>query len=105
MRYKQRGQNSEYPNEIDTWKWGEDVPEWLSDISKIAAVDSVTSKVQLEILPTNTGGFSLRDSSGRDTLITVNSKKDYICREADIKESKLFVLSPLQLKLLYYGYE
>lgn len=97
---KQRGENIEFPSEIETWKWGEPVPEWLSDIAKVAAIDDKTSQVQLEILPTNTGGFSLKDSGGRDTLITVPSKKDFVCKGSD---GKVFVLTPLQLKLLYYG--
>lgn len=103
MTYRQKGQNSDFPNEIETWCWGETVPEWLSDIAKVAAIDSNTSKVQLEVIETNTGGFSLKDSSGQGTLITLLDKRDILCREAGKKGSRLFTLTALQLKLLYYG--
>lgn len=103
VRYRQRGEDSTFPSHITTWTLGEDVPEWLSDIAKIAAIDSNTSKISLEIRETNTGGYELLDSSGQRTLIKFGSKTDVLCKGLDLK-GQMFIMSPLQLNLVYERY-
>lgn len=97
----QRGENSKYPISIETWTWGEEVPEWLSDQAKISAIDSETNKVSLEIRNTNSGGYEIIASSGQTTLLTTKHKDDYVC--LDLAKGGLFVLTKDQLNLLYYG--
>ena len=89
-KYKQKGTNSAFPQEVETWIWGEDIPEWLSD---------------LEHRDLSSGGYELLDSSGQHTLVRASSKKDYICRDLSKKKGGLFVLTPLQFNLIYYGTE
>lgn len=102
-QYKQRGVNNAYPLEIETWKWGEDIPEWLSDLAKIGAIDSETNKVFLEHRELSAGGYELLDSSGSGTLVRTTSKGDYVCRDLSKKKGGLFVLTPIQLNLIYNG--
>jgi hypothetical protein len=104
MKFIQSGYNGKYPRVIETWTWGEDVPEWLSDIAKVGAIDGTTNKVFLECRDLNNGGYELLDSSGQSSLVKAASRKDYICRELNRKGGKLFALTPSQLKLMYMSY-
>ncbi|MBR2245872.1 MAG: hypothetical protein IJ880_02400 [Bacilli bacterium] len=104
-KYKQKGTNSAFPQEVETWIWGEDIPEWLSDLAKIGAINGETNKIYLEHRDLSSGGYELLDSSGQHTLVRASSKKDYICRDLSKKKGGLFVLTPLQFNLIYYGTE
>ena len=94
--FVQRGLNSKYPNKIKTWRFGEKVPEWISDIAKVIFIDA-EGNITLDHRETNTGGLEFLDSSGNRILFTIKSKEDYVCTG----DGKLFVLRPLQLELLY----
>ena len=37
--FRQTGENEAYPKEIITWRKGDEVPEWLSDIARIKSYD------------------------------------------------------------------
>ena len=95
---KQKGRNDRYPRTIQTWRKGEVVPEWLSDIAKIAGLVGKSGNPSLDVIPITSGGYQIRDSSGTGILISVSNERDYVCRGDD---GKLFTLSPTQLKLLY----
>ena len=99
-RYKQRGYNKKYPLKIITWQLGEAVPEWLSNIAKVGAIDSGTGELKLEMRDTNTGGFELLDSSGSISLVKTKGKFDLICKDLD-SLGNIFSLTPLQFNLIY----
>jgi len=101
--YKQRGNNDKYPLEVLTWKLGEDVPDWLSDLAKIGAMDANTNKVSLETRNTNQGGYELLDSSGQGILLKTKNKTDLICKDTKKSAGGLFVLSLVQFNLIYDG--
>ena len=95
-RYKQSGRNSAYPEYIEVWEYGVgSVPDWISDKSKVTF-----GNVTLETHDTSTGGVEIIDSTGTSPLIRLGSKKDLICREVE-NETKVFVLTRIQLDLLY----
>lgn len=100
MKYIQSGSNPSYPKEIITWTWGSKVPEWLSDISKVSFIDG-NGNITLEYRDTSTGGVEIISSNGLDVLVRLNSKSDLICKSTDLLGDKPFVLSKVQLDLLY----
>lgn len=97
-RWVQKGENPKYPKFIETWKVGQDVPEWLSDIAKITGMTGDSGKVSIELRETNTGGYEIIDSSGKYTLVKAKNRGDYICF---VPGQKLFSLSELQVNLIY----
>lgn len=100
MIYIQKGKNNKYPQTIeDTWKLGDLVPEWLSDIAKVGSIDSETNTVSLITRDTTTGGYEIIDSSGSYNILTTKTKEDIICKSG----AKIFSLTPIQFNLLYYG--
>ena len=104
MKFIQSGHNGKYPRLIEPCTRGEEVPEWLSDIAKVGAIDGTTNKVFLECRDLNNGGYELLDSSGQSSLIKTTSKVDLICRELGKRGGRLFTLTPSQLKLMYKSY-
>ena len=106
IKYKQRGQNDTCPGEVTTWKYGDDVPEWLSDIAKVASIDNNTHRISLETRETNTGGFEILDSSGQHVLVRLDSKTDILCRDisSEVKGITLFSMTPRQFDLIYVSY-
>lgn len=99
-RYKQSGRNSAYPEYIEAWEYGVgSVPDWISDKSKVTFIDGL-GNVTLETHDTSTGGVEIIDSTGTAPLVRLDSRKDLICREAG-NEIKVFVLTRIQLELLY----
>lgn len=95
----QRGYNSKYPEKIEFWRIGDDIPEWISDKAKVIFIDG-EGKLTLEMTDTSTGGVEIMDSSGTRVLIRLESKKDYVCINSSHK-GELFTLSQKQLDLLY----
>ena len=99
-RYKQSGVNNKYPTLIEAWEYGSGtIPDWISDKSKVTFIDGL-GNVTLETHDTNTGGVEIIDSTGTSPLVKLNSKTDLICRDPE-DDNHVFVLSKLQLKLLY----
>lgn len=94
--YTQSGYNEAYPQEIETWKWGDDIPDWLSDRAKVNFVDG-EGNITLETHETSSGGIEIIDSGGSGTLVKLRSKKDYVCNG----DNKIFPLTETQLNLLY----
>ncbi len=106
IRYKQRGYNDTFPEEVTTWKYGDDVPEWLSDLAKVACIDSNTHRISLETRDTNTGGFEILESSGQRVLVRLESRTDILCKamSGDGKQITLFSMTPRQFDLIYVSY-
>lgn len=97
--YKQYGYNSKYPDKIETWQWGEKVPEWISDKAKVTFIDG-EGNITLESRDINTGGIEIMASSGTDVFIKLESKSDIVCKDTE-DSNNIIVLSPIQLNLLY----
>lgn len=93
--FTQSGRNELYPREIEVWKKGDLLPEWISDNCKIL---SVTEKGELipDIRPNSRGGFDILDINNH-AIVSTSSEDDYVC----YGESKIFSLSELQINLLY----
>lgn len=100
MKYVQSGYNTKYPQEIETWRLGEIIPDWLSDRAKINFIDG-EGNLTLDIHETSSGGYEIMNSGGTGTLILLRSKKDYICFGGEGGERRIFPLSQVQLELLY----
>lgn len=97
MKYKQRGRNLKYPDTIETWRYGEKVPEWISDVCKVKFIDG-SGNITLDYRETSSGGLEFISSAGNRVLFTLGSKEDYVCLGND---SRIIVLRPTQLELLY----
>ena len=55
LKLKQWGYNPDFPEIAETWKFGEKVPEWLSDQAKIAGFDSTGGLLLETYTDKNTG--------------------------------------------------
>ena len=95
MRWKQRGYNGKYPREIETWQHGEHVPEWLIRLAKVKFIDG-EGNVTLEFRETSVGP-ELLESSGRNPLVKMREKSDFIC----LGDDHIFSLTEKQINLLY----
>ena len=99
--HKRKGHNSAFPEKILTWKKGQKVPEWLSDKAKIVAINGIDGSVMLGTRNTSSGGIEILDSSGTRVLVRTSGVDDFVCINADNLISTPFVLTPIQLSLLY----
>ena len=94
----QRGRNNKYPEKIEVWNQEmKKVPEWLSDAAKVEMVDLGTGNPILSMNKTSKGGVEILNASGSGVLIKTNNESDFIC----FGDSKMFVLTKKQVKLLY----
>ncbi len=93
---KQRGRNNKYPETIETWRLGEKVPSWLSNVCAVKEVDGRNGDMKLDIRETDEG-YELIASGVNQILVKVSSKEDYIC----FGDSRVFSLTPKQIELLY----
>lgn len=94
---KQRGRNKAYPERVEVWRKGEDVPEWLSDRAKVISVDLGTGKKILKIVNLSSGGIEILSSDGVNCLVKTVGEDDLIC----FGDNRVFSLTPIQAKLLY----
>ena len=97
MIYVQFGKNDAWPREIEVWKLGDPIPEWLSDQGKVSFVDG-DGNITLETHETSSGGLEIVASGGTGTLVMMKDKKDYVAYNG---RGKIFSLSDVQLNLLY----
>jgi hypothetical protein len=96
MKYKQRGENPRYPNEIEIWRLGLKVPEWLSDRAKVKFIDG-DGNITLEKRSLSGGGYDILDSSGLGVLVHAETMGSYICFDG----SHVFSLNEKQMWVLY----
>ena len=97
MKMIQRGENDKYPKNIETWKFGEKVPEWLSDRASIKFMDG-EGNLTLNYRNLSNGGKEIISSDGITTLIKLDTFDSYVCFSTD---HQLISLKPIQLELLY----
>lgn len=76
-RWKQKGYNCLFPPVIEVWKWGEPVPEWLSDRAAIQFIDG-EGNITLKTRGISKGGFEVIEAGTGEALVRVGSKEDYI---------------------------
>lgn len=94
---KQRGRNEKYPDEIKTWRLGEPVPSWLSDVARVKEIKDDGSVVIDLRIADNDNGFEIIDPENR-ILVKTKSNSDFIC----YGDRKIFTINENQLNLLYY---
>lgn len=93
---KQRGRNTKYPETIETWKLGEKVPSWLSNVCAVKEVDK-GGNIKLDMRETDGGGYELIASGVNQILVKVKGSDDYVC----FGDSRVFTLTQKQIELLY----
>ena len=97
ITYIQKGDNPKYPKEIVTWRYGEKVPEWISDNAKITFIDGL-GNVTLLKRDFTSGGYEIVGADGISILISTKTYNSYICYDG---KSKIFSLTEKQFGLLY----
>ena len=101
MTLEQRGYNNAFPLTIETWKWGDQLPDWLSDrcnISKILEDGTLVPTTN----ENSRGGYTIQMAGSTAALVSTTSKDDFVC--FGVKEDKtvvVFSLTPTKLNLLY----
>ena len=100
MKYfVQRGYNPDWPDlipENNTWRLGEEIPEWLSDRAHVSILSGDGVK-NIGPRETSSGGIEIIDSGKIGTLVTL-AKKDWI---VIFKDGIVKSLSPEAMKILY----
>ena len=97
MMMIQRGMNSKYPEKINTWRLGENIPEWLSDRAKVLFIDG-DGNITLDLLKLDTGGVEIKNSDGKGILVKMETGDSVLCYS---NGKNIFSLKPKQLELLY----
>ena len=96
-RYKQRGENPEWPITLEgLWKYGESIPEWLSDRANVTIMSGDGIK-NIEIRETSSGGFEIIDSGKAGILVSLKKKDWYVIFDG----KRVAAISPEQLLFLY----
>lgn len=75
--WKQRGYNCAWPYEIETWKWGEKIPEWLSDKAGIEFMDG-EGNITLKTRNLSKGGVEILEAGSSQALVRLESKEDLV---------------------------
>ena len=103
MRSYQKGRNSKYPAQIETWQLGELVPDWLSDVARIKGLDGSGNKI-LDLQKTNAGGYTLKAAGENIILVSAKTMNDYVCYgKNESGHYYMFTLTSSQFNLLYTG--
>ena len=92
---KQRGRNNKYPETIETWRLGEKVPSWLSNVCAVKRVDE-SGEMKLDLREAG-NGYELIASGVNQILVKVDKNEDYVC----FGDSRIFSLTSKQIELLY----
>ena len=99
-KYIQRGFNIEWPEKImDTWKRGENVPEWLSDRANVTIMSSDGIK-NIETRETSSGGYEIIDS-GKNVILVTNTPYEEISIPQNAKSVIItFATSPDNIEVV-----
>lgn len=97
MKMIQRGMNDRYPEEIDTWKLGEKIPEWLSDKAQVIFIDG-EGNLTLNMRDLNSGGKEIISADGKNILVKMETPKSHVCYSP---KKPIFSLRQEQIELLY----
>lgn len=96
-KYIQRGENPEWPLILEgLWKYGETIPEWLSDRANVTILSGDGIK-NIEVRETSSGGYEIIDSGKSSVLVSVKKKDWFVIYDGKIVKS----ISPEQLLFLY----
>jgi hypothetical protein len=96
-KYIQRGENPEWPLILEgLWKYGETIPEWLSDRANVTILSGDGIK-NIEVRETSSGGYEIIDSGKSNVLVSVKKKDWFVIYDGKIVKS----ISPEQLLFLY----
>ena len=101
MKMIQRGMNDRYPDEIETWKLGDKIPEWLSDKAQVIFIDG-EGNLTLNIRDLNSGGKEIIGSDGKSILVKMETPKSLVCYSP---RRTIFSLRQEQIDLLYESEE
>lgn len=102
MIIRQCGRNPSFPEVLtSTWKYGQPIPEWLSDVAAVEFVDG-EGNITLKIEETSTGGINIIRSGRDGVLVNLASKQSIVCKSTDWP---IFSLTPIQFDLLYKEYK
>ena len=93
----QKGYNPDYPVTAEIWKYGDPVPEWLSDRAEIKGLDD-SGKPILETRRETTGEIEILESGKRDILVKLKTEDSILLFS---ETHPIMSLTPHQLELLY----
>lgn len=94
---KQIGKNPGYPDMVkDMWKYGDPIPEWLSDRAKIQFIDG-TGNMTLTTRDSGTGGLEILGTAG-EVLVCMKSRSDTLIFSSS---HGIQSVTPRQMTLLY----
>ena len=93
----QTGDNPGYPKKAEVWKFGDPVPEWLSDRAQVKELSEKGEPV-LETRRCTTGEIEIIEAGGRGVLVRVKNKDSIVLFS---ETHPLISLTPHQLELLY----
>lgn len=94
---RQKGYNPDYPKVAELWRYGDPVPEWLSDRAEVKSLDQ-DGKPILETRLETTGEIEILESGKRDVLVKLKSEDSYLLYS---ETHPIISLTPHQLELLY----
>ena len=76
--YRQKGYNILWPWEIEVWKLGDPVPEWLGDRARVKWIDG-EGNLTLDLDYTSSGGYNIKAAGiGQDDIVKVKSKSWFV---------------------------
>lgn len=68
----QKGYNCLWPYEIEVWKWGKPVPEWLSDQAGITFIDG-EGNITLKTRELSGGGIEILQAGSNEALVRLKN--------------------------------
>lgn len=96
-KVKQKGYNPDYPLEAELWKYGDPIPEWLSDRANVTGLDN-EGKPILDIRNETSGAIEILESGKRNILVRLKSRDSVLLYS---ETHPIISLTPHQLELLY----
>lgn len=97
LKYKQRGWNPDYPATVDVWRYGEPIPEWLSDQVRIEEISEEGNPIMTE-RRTNSGYIEIIGSDGTSVVVRLRNTESVIIYSST---HPLISLTSHQFELLY----
>ena len=96
-KIKQKGYNPDYPEIAEIWKYGDPIPEWLSDRANITGLDDNGNPV-IETRKETSGEIEILKKKKRDVLVKLKSENSVLLFS---ETHPIISLTPHQLELLY----
>jgi hypothetical protein len=96
LKLKQWGYNPSYPIEAESWKFGEPVPGWLSDVARVLGFNS-DGGIILETYKDASGKIHIKDTYRPIDIFVLPNEDAMII----YGEGKRLVIDETKLDLLY----